>query len=217
MKMTNNLKAQSGTAIHLFLLTLALVVLLGCEDSTSQNRSGNEQNDLIMQAGKADDFYVLCSSLDDAKAPKEIVYLFNGVVQNNTDNTYANVTLRLNASIELENGTVLTKQEIDQNVFGGLLSLTTFRDFKPKAKVNIQRLESIAIPMEYADYPIKDVTMEYAVELEDQIHQTNEERVIKTVSVMDKWKRAVTKAKANKTDATDVNFPEKIIGQYWLK
>jgi hypothetical protein len=217
MKMTSNPKVRGRTTVSFSLLTVALMVLSGCEDSVSKSGPGNEQNDFILKAGKADDFYDLCSSLDDAKSPKEVVYLFNGSIQNNTDNIYANVTLRLNASIELENGTVLTKQEIDQNVFGGMLSLATFQDFKPKEKVDIRRVESFAIPVEYADYPVKDVTIEYTVELEDQIRQTNEERVIKTVSVMDKWKRAVTKVKLNKTDANDVNFLEKIIGQYWMK
>ena len=62
---------------------------------------------------------------------------------------------------------------------------------------------------------MKDVKVEYAAEPEDQVHQTNDEMVIETVSVIDKWKRAVTKVKANKVDANDSNFPEKIVGEYW--
>lgn len=215
MKFTRSAKAQFRTTIFVSFFTIALVSLSGCEDSAPQSGPVNEQNDFIMQAAKADNFYVLYSTLDDAKAPRNIVYLFNGSIQNNTGNIYAHVTLKLNTSIELENGTVLTKQDIDKTGFGGLLSLTTFRDFKPKEKVGIQRLESIEIPVEYASYPVKDITIEYSVELEDQIHQTNEEKVIKTVSVIDKWKQAVAKAKANRIDANDDNFPEKIIGQYW--
>jgi len=95
---------------------------------------GNRQNGFIMRPGKADDFYVLCSSLDDAKTPRKIVYLFNGSIQNNTDNIYANVTLHLNISIELENGTILTKGEIHKDGLGDMLSLKTFRDFKPKER-----------------------------------------------------------------------------------
>ena len=59
---------------------------------------------------------------------------------------------------------------------------------------------------------VNDVTVEYSVELEDQIHQSNDEKVLKTVSVMDKWERAVAKVKANKTDANDLNFLEKVLG-----
>jgi hypothetical protein len=217
MKLTNSTKAQGRSTIFLSLFAIALIILSGCEDSTSPSGPSNEQKDFFMRSIKADDFYVLGSSLDDTKAPKDIVYLFNGSIQNNSDNLYTSVTLKLNTSIELENGTVLTKQEIDQNMFGGVLSIKAISNFKPKEKVDIQRLESFAIPVEYANYPVKDVTIEYSVELEDQIHQTNEERVFKTVSVIDKWRHAVAKVKADKTDANDVNFLEKVLGQYWIK
>lgn len=215
MKKTSDSKAQGRTTILLSLFAVLLMVLPGCEDSSSKSGPDIEQNDFILEAEKADDFYVLCTSFDNTKAPTNIVYLFNGSIQNNTDNVYTKGTLRLNTSIELENGTVLTKQEINKNMFGGILSLETFRDFKSKGKIGIPRLESFEIPVEYASYPLKDITIEYSLELEDQIHQTNEMKVLKTVSVIDKWKRAVAKVKANKTDANDGNFPEKVVGQYW--
>ena len=60
------------------------------------------------------------------------------------------------------------------------------------------------------DEPLPPI--EYSLVVEDQNHQTNGENVIKTISVIDKWKRAVTKAQANKTYDNDVKFLEKVLG-----
>ena len=111
-------------------------------------------------------------------------------------------------SNELENGNVLEEKDLNDIPFNDILSHKSYENWMPCQAVEINRLVSISIPVGYADYPVKDVLIQYTAKLEDKINQTQENDVIESVSVMDKWKAAVKKVKMGKADADDVNFPD---------
>ncbi|HEY4291237.1 MAG TPA: hypothetical protein VGN00_29250 [Puia sp.] len=199
---------QAFYAPSLLLVTVVTIVISGCGASSSQPAATNQ---FTLKPGKVDNFYVLCSSLDDAKKPRYIKYLFTGTLQNNTNNIYSEGTIKMKMSITLENGTILTEKDLNDIPFNDILSHQFLHNWKPGQTFGVNRLVSISIPVEYADYPVKDVVVEYSAKLVDKINQTQENDVITSVSVMDKWKAVVKKAKVGRTDADDDNFPAKIL------
>jgi hypothetical protein len=189
-------------------MTIVITVMPGCGASSSQPEISNQYT---LKPGKADNFYVLYSSLDDTKKPRNITYLFSGAFQNNTNNLYAEGTINMKVSITLENGNVLTEKDLTDVPFNDILSHQFFHNWMPGQTVKINRLRSISIPIEYADYPVKDVVLEYSLELTDKINQTHEEIDLASISVIDKWRAAVKKVRTGKVDADDSNFLDRIL------
>ncbi|WP_291914882.1 hypothetical protein [Chitinophaga sp. CB10] len=201
-------KIDLRTFITVSSMLLSVVIFFfGCEATSSEV----ESKDFSLLSQKADDFFVLTSSLDDKKQPRTIIYLFSGRIQNNTPNIIAHGVLTMSTYLKLENGTIITEKEVNRNLFGGILSIASFRNLKPRENYDIQKLESISIPVEYAAYPVKDVVIKYSLETEDQINQISEKKVIKSISVIDKWRKAVDKVNSGKIDADDYSFPGSVI------
>lgn len=206
MKLTRNQNAINS--IYLTLIIAMFVIIPSCKAPSSQKEKSDQY---MITPGRVNDFYVVSSDLDPARKPRYITYLFTGRIKNNTTNIYASAYLTMSVSIELENGNVLEEKDLNDIPFNGILSHKSFENWKPGQAVEVNRLVSISIPVEYADYPVKDVVIQYSAKLDDKISQTQEEDIIASVSVMDKWRTAVKKVKVGKVDADDGDFPAKIL------
>ena len=196
-------------------LSLLLVFVLtiftpGCGVSSSQ---GDGAGQYVLTPGKVDNFYVLSSDLDDARKPHNIRYLFTGTLQNNADHIYANGTIKMEVTIALENGKVLEEKDLNDVPFNNILSHKLFHNWKPGETIKINKVESISVPVEYADYPVKDVVLQYSLDLEDKINQTHEEIVIVSISVIDKWNLAFKRVKSGRADTDDYDFPDKVLNK----
>jgi hypothetical protein len=203
--------AQRQLAFYVLFLSLIATLITaipGCGAPSSQKGTSDQYT---ITHGRVNNFYVVSSDLDPAKKPRYIRYLFTGTIRNNTKNIYANTYVTMRLSIELENGNVLEEKDMDDIPFNDILSHKSLENWKPGQAVEVNRLVSISIPVEYADYPVKDVLIQYTAKLDDKINQTQEEDVIASVSVIDKWKVAIKKVKTGKADADDGNFPSKIL------
>jgi hypothetical protein len=106
---------------------------------------------------------------------------------------------------------VLEEKDLNDFPFNNILSHKVFENWKPGQAIEISRLVSISIPVGYADYPVKDVVVQYSAKLGNKINQTQEEDIIASVSAMDKWGEAVKKVKAGRADVDDGDFPAKIL------
>ncbi len=208
---TNRLYAKSS---EICLIVLIIITMISCDNTqTNDSTQGGkiERNNYTIEPIKANRFYVLYSSLDDNKLPRNIEYLLNGTIQNNTGNTYAKGYLTMQLSLILENGKTIEEKDMQNALASNLPGFQTFRDWKPNEKIDIKELYSISIPVEYAGYPVKDVVIEYVLDAEDQINQTHEKNVIQTESAVESWKQAVANVKANNVEVSDDDFPRKII------
>jgi hypothetical protein len=204
-----SVEGQLGVySLSLLLIAVLTIVIPGCGASSSQK---GESDQYTITPGRINRFYVVSSDLDPARKPRYIEYLFTGMIRNNTTNTYASSYLTMRVSIELENGNVLEEKDLNDIPFNDILSHKSFENWKPGQTIEVSRLVSISIPVGYADYPAKDIILNYSLDLEDKINQTHEKIDLEAVSVIDKWRAAVAKAKAGKVDADDYNFPGKIL------
>ncbi|MBN8856562.1 MAG: hypothetical protein BGO55_24075 [Sphingobacteriales bacterium 50-39] len=194
-------------ALSLLLIAILTTVMPGCGASSSQGTS----NQYTITPGRVNNFYVVSSDLDPARKPRYIEYLFTGTIKNNTANIYASVYIKMRVSIELGNGNVLEEKDLNDIPFNNILSNKSIQNWKPGQAIEVNRLVSISIPIEYADYPVKDVIIQYTAKLENKINQTQEEDVIASVSVIDKWQTAVKKVRIGRADSDDGNFPNSIL------
>lgn len=204
-------KGDAIAYVSLLLIVTATIFTPGCRTPSSQGAEEDGAGQYFLKPGKVDNFYVLSSDLDDRKRPRYITYVFAGQLRNNTEHVYADVTIKMKVSLVLENGNALEEKDLNDIPFNDMLSHKFFHNWKPGETVNINKVVSISIPVEYADYPVKDVVLDYSLNLEDKVGQTNEEMTVASVSVIDKWKAAVKRVKYGKTDTDDNNFPDKIL------
>ncbi len=155
-------------SIALLLIAVLTIVIPGCGASSSQK---DKSNQYAITSGRINDFYVVSSDLDPTRKPRYIKYLFTGKIKNNTTNIYASAYLTMRLSIELENGNVLEEKDLNDIPFNDILSHKSFENWKPGQSVEVNRLVSISIPVEYADYPVKNVVIKYSVKMDKIIRR----------------------------------------------
>lgn len=114
-------------------------------------------------------------------------------------------------SITLENGNVLEEKDLNDIPFNDMLSHKFFQNWEPGETLYLNKVVSISIPVEYAEYPVKDVVLDYSLDLENQVDKMDEEIALASMSVLDKWRLSVIRVKSGKADTNDSDFPDKLL------
>ncbi len=146
---------------------------------------------------KKDDFQIDYQEYGDRKLyPHLIKYIIEGKIKNNTCNIYKKAKLTLILLFELENGKMLSGDDVNYSkMFGGCNDFTIWSNWKPSEETIISDLHSCSFSTEYIDYPIKRAIIQCRIELVDQINGTNETIINSQNDVTDKWQGIVSKVK----------------------
>jgi hypothetical protein len=137
------------------------------------------------------------------------VYVFKGVLKNNTKNIYKSATVEGEVILVLENGNELSCSSIDSSfdpVLSSIANSQTKYDWKPNEIWSIDELKSCTIPVEYFNYPVKQVFTQYYIDTKDQINNTSEKILVSQRDVTDRWLKAKDKVENNISDSNDYSF-----------
>ncbi|MCZ8330701.1 MAG: hypothetical protein O9282_05255 [Flavobacterium sp.] len=193
-----------------FVILVFTILCLSCnknkEVSEVKNNDGTDK--FICTKNNFSDFVVVGSSSDRYNKPYLVTYVFKGKIKNNTENIYEKAFIRGELILVLENGNELTCDDINYTKdFGGDGVNPEIRgNWKPKEEWDIEQLKSCGFPIEYFDYPIKEVFTQYYLQLTDQINNIETEILISQSDVTNKWKLAQKKVKNNSVDCEDKAF-----------
>jgi len=126
----------------------------------------------------------------------KIKYSYQGELKNNTPNIYKKAIVRTQLFFTLQNQNILTCDEIDYTKeFLGSLDFKLRSNWKPEEKWQLKELESCSFSIEYADYPITKVRIQYYIELWDQINESHSNFLLLEKDVTDKWENLLRNLK----------------------
>lgn len=194
-----------------FVILVFTILCLSCNKNKEvSEEKNNDGTDKLFICTKNDfsNFVVFGSSSDKYNKPYMVTYVFKGKINNNTENIYEKAIIRGELILVLKNGNELTCNDINYTkVFGGDGVNPEMRsNWKPNEEWDIEQLKSCSFPIEYFDYPIKEVFTQYYLQLTDQINKTETELLISQSDVTNKWKFAQKKVKNNSVDCGDNAF-----------
>lgn len=193
-----------------FVILVFTLLCVSCnknkEVSEEKNNDGTDK--FICTKNDFSNFVVFGSSSDKYNKPYVVAYVFKGKINNNTEYIYEKAIIRGELILVLKNGNELTCNDINYTkVFGGDGVNPEIRsNWKPNEEWDIEQLKSCSFPIEYFDYPVKEVFTQYYIQLTDQINKTETELLISQNDVTNKWKFAQKKVKNNSVDCGDKAF-----------
>ncbi|MET3538758.1 hypothetical protein [Chryseobacterium limigenitum] len=200
----------------LLLILLTPIVFITCSkqfsannevDTSYLNEDGTDK--FLLEKNKFSNFVVLSSSTGRNNDPVSTVYVFKGVLKNNTKNIYKSATVEGEVILVLENGNELNCSSIDSSfdpVLSSIANSQTKYDWKPNEIWSIDELKSCTIPIEYFNYPVKQVFTQYYIDTKDQINNASEKILVSQRDVTDRWLKAKEKIKRGGSDCTDYSF-----------
>ena len=192
-----------------FVILVFTLLFVSCNNKEVSEEKNNDGTDkFICTKNNFSDFVVVSSSSDKYNKPYVATYVFKGKIKNNTENIYEKAIIRGEMILVLKNGNELTCNDMNYTkVFGGDgVNPEIKRNWKPNEEWNIKQLKSCSFPIEYFDYPAKEVFTLYYLQLTDQINNTEIELLISQRDVTDKWNVAKNKVKKNFADCSDKVF-----------
>ena len=206
------------TKIIYFVLLLISLCIISCTQNKNEskeegfdksylNDDGTEK--FLLNKRKFSNFLVLSSSIGRNNDPVSTVYVFKGVLKNNTKNIYKSATVEGEVILVLENGNELSCSSIDSSfdpVLSSIANSQTKYDWKPNEIWSIDELKSCTIPVEYFNYPVKQVFTQYYIHTKDQINNASEKILVSQRDVTDRWFKAKEKIDNNISDCSDYSF-----------
>ncbi|MDQ6471409.1 hypothetical protein RB619_12200 [Flavobacterium sp. LHD-80] len=140
--------------------------------------------------------------------PNTVTHVFKGVLKDNTTNIYKKVTLTTELIIVLENGNELTCNDINytKSLLRDGISPQFRSNWQPNEEWVIDEIKTSSFPVEYFDYPVKEVYTQYYIKLTDQINNTETEIIASQKDVTEKWLNAKSKVKNDIVDCSNNSF-----------
>lgn len=206
------MKTKFSTLLLILFTSLALI---NCNkqstnnelDTSYLNEDGTEK--FLVEKNKFSNFIVLSSSIGRNNNPVSTLYVFKGDLKNNTKNIYKSATVEGEVILVLENGNELSCSSIDSSfdpVLSSIANSQTKYDWKPNEIWSIDELKSCTIPVEYFNYPVKQVFTQYYIDTKDQINNASEKILVSQRDVTDRWLKAKEKVNNNISDSNDYSF-----------
>ncbi|PWB21486.1 hypothetical protein [Flavobacterium sp. HTF] len=195
-----------------FFCIVVTVICLSCNSINNKELPENKNEDgtdmFICTENIFSGFVVLSSSLDKMQKPHTATHVFKGILKNNTQNIYKKVTLKAKLIIVLENGNELTCSDINytKNLLGDGITPQFRSNWKPNEEWIIDKIKTCTFPVEYLDYPVKEVYTQYYFKLTDQVNNTETEIMASQRDVTEKWFNAKSKVINNSVDCSDNSF-----------
>jgi hypothetical protein len=196
----------------IFFCTIFAVMSISCNTITNKELPENKNEDgtdmFICTQNTFSDFVVLSASIDKMEKPHTATHVFKGILKNNTTNIYKKAVLTAELIIVLENGNELTCNEINYNksLLGNGIVPQFRSNWKPNEEWIIDDIKTCTFPIEYFDYPVKEVYTQYYFKLTDQVNNTDTEIMASQRDVTEKWLQAKTKVKNRNVDCSDNSF-----------
>ena len=162
----------------------------------------------ICTENRFSNFVVLSSSLDRMRKPRTVTHAFSGILKNNTSNIYRKVTLTAELIFILENGNKLYCKDINykKTLLGDGITPCFRSNWKPNEEWAIAKIKTCSFPIEYFDYPVKEVYTQYYFKLTDQINNIETVIMASQRDVTEKWVNAKNKVVNNTVDCSDDEF-----------
>lgn len=192
-----------------FVILVFTLLFVSCNNKEVSEEKNNDGTDkFICTENNFSDFVVVSSSSDKYNNPYVTTYVFKGKIKNNTENIYEKALIRGELILVLKNGNELACNEINytKNFGGDGVNPEIRSNWKPNEEWDVEQLKSCSFPIEYFDYPVKEVFTQYYLQLTDQINNTEIELLISQRDVTDKWYVAKNKVKKNLVDCNDKAF-----------
>lgn len=114
-------------------------------------------------------------------------YTFIGEARNNSSNVYDDVYTTLEVQLELDNGSIITKQDYDSGFMTGVGD--TEKVWKPNEVRKIddhEGLDSDFIPVHYREYKVKKVVAVFDFDTEDLLNHTKN-TFTDTIDITKQW------------------------------